>query len=305
MLAIPLRLQHKSHHAAPVIGPSLRQSPKSPPAPTSPPDAMLSVMQPTRPLTPKRPKLSLQTITGPTLLASNKSQTALNNISSAVDTPTTLRNTNENAFEVPPSTPVSAHPPTNEAFSQLRHSERPSPRTASSASPKSTVSCGPTSPFANNAPYTQALGVRSILRNSPLPRRHLANMSNRPAKRMFQPIKRVIFQETLIEMIPTPVLSDTEASADDIVVESTSADTETATPNPKALDKCDGIPGRRKRRGRDWIWRPVDEAESPTQSGERSPSTTSPVAQQYTMEPPGHPHVNQEQRCSQIPRHEI
>ncbi|KAL8748376.1 MAG: hypothetical protein Q9184_007351 [Pyrenodesmia sp. 2 TL-2023] len=285
MLAIPLRLQHESHHVTPVTGPSHRQSPKSlHPAPTSPADAMLSVMQPTRPLTPKRPKLSLQTVTAPTLPASNKSQTVLNNISSAVDTPTSLRNTYENAFEVPPSTPTSAHPPTNEAFSQLRHCERPSPRTTSSSSPIWTVSSGPTSPFASNAPYTLALGARSILRNSPLPRRHLANMSNRPAKRMFQPVKRVSFHETPIEMIPTPVLSDTEASADDIVAEGASADIGTPTSSPKPLDKCDGIPGRRKRRGQDWIWRPVDEAESPTQSNGCSPSTTSPVAQQYTMD---------------------
>ncbi|KAL8897882.1 MAG: hypothetical protein Q9207_006978, partial [Kuettlingeria erythrocarpa] len=247
--------------------------------PTSSANAMISVMQPPRSLTPKRPKLSLQTVTTSTLPASNKSRTALNNLSGAVNTPTTLRNTYENAFEVPPSTPVSAHPPTDEPFTQLRHVERPSPHTASSSSSISAVSSGPTSPFGKNAPYTVLLGARSILRNSPLPRRHLANMSNRPPKRLFQPIKRVGFHESLVEMIPTPVLSDAEASADDNTVEGTSADIGTARVSPRPLDKCDGTPGRRKRRGRDWIWRPVDEAESPIRTDGHSPSTTSPVAQ--------------------------
>ncbi|KAI4185758.1 MAG: hypothetical protein LQ346_005825 [Caloplaca aetnensis] len=280
MLAIPLRPQPESRHAAPVIGPSLQQAPVTrPPAPTSSANAMISVMQPPRPLTPKRPKLSLQTVTASTLPASNKSRTALNNLSGAANTPTTLRNTYENAFEVPPSTPVSANPPTDEPFTQLRHAERPSPHTASSSSSISAVSSGPTSPFGNNAPYTLPLGARSILRNSPLPRRHLANMSNRPPKRLFQPIKRVGFHESFVEMIPTPVLSDAETSADDKTVEGTSADTGTAMINAKPLDKCDGTPGRRKRRGRDWIWRPVDEAESPTQTNKHFPSTASPVAQ--------------------------
>lgn len=80
-------------------------------------------------------------------------------------------------------------------------------------------------------------------------------------------------------MIPTPVLSDAETSADDKAVEGTSADIGTARINPRPLDKCDGTPGRRKRRGRDWIWRPVDEAELPTRTDGHSPSTASPVAQ--------------------------
>ncbi|KAI4143368.1 MAG: hypothetical protein L6R39_004593 [Caloplaca ligustica] len=227
-----------------------------------------------RQLTPKRPKLSLQTSTVSTLPVGNKSRTALNNISSAVDSPTTSRNTHENAFEAPPSTPVSAKPHAEEAFARLRQSEGLSPHTAPSSSSASTVSSGPTSPFANTAPYTLALGARSILRNSPLPRRHLVNMSNRPSKRMFQPIKRVSFHESPVEMIPTPVFLDSDISTDEAGTETTSTGEKPAASESKPLDKSDGVPSRRKRRSRDWIWRPVDEEASPVQANSTSPLPT-------------------------------
>ncbi|KAL8718957.1 MAG: hypothetical protein Q9225_003969 [Loekoesia sp. 1 TL-2023] len=225
-----------------------------------------------RPLTPKRPKLSLQTSTLSTPPASNRSRTALNHFSSAVDSPTTFRNTYDNAFEPPPSTPVSAIPRADDAFTQLRQSERPSPHTSSSSSSISTMSSGPTSPFANTAPYTLAMGSRSILRNSPLPRRHLAHLPNRPPKRMFRPIKRVSFPENPVEMIPTPVLSDSDIDGVEKAEVERIPTSEMATvSNPQPFDKSDGIPGRRKRRSRDWIWRPVDDEVSPIQANGQIP----------------------------------
>ncbi|KAL8827420.1 MAG: hypothetical protein Q9170_007025 [Blastenia crenularia] len=277
MLAIPLR-----PYSNPTSS-SLRQDPVPiPPVQSTSASAMISMMPTPRPLTPKRPKLSLQTSTLSMLPASNQSRTALSHLSSAVDSPTTFRNTYDNAFEAPPPTPVSAKPHIKEAFVQRREPERSSPQTASSSTSISTSSSGPTSPFASTAPYTLSMGARSILRNSPLPKRHLANLANRPPKRMFQPIKRVSFPETLAEMIPTPILFDTEVGG----TENTAfiAAEQTVASNQQLLDKSDGISGRRKRRGRDWIWRPVDDEALQSQNDRhRLRSTTVSSAQENAM----------------------
>ncbi|KAI4117991.1 MAG: hypothetical protein LQ345_001882 [Seirophora villosa] len=267
MLAIPLRSQPDPHLLSSSLTASCppHQAPPAIQATTTPSaNAMISVMPTPRPLTPKRPKLSLQTSTIPTLPAGNKSRTALNILPGTVDSPTTFRNTYDNAFEATPSTPVTANPRADQAFAQLRQPERPLPHPASSSSSISTLSSGPTSPFADTAPYVLALGAKSILRNSPLPRRNLANKTNRPPKRMFQPVKRVAFHESLVEMIPTPILSDSEASIEDREPDDPSVNETTRSVNAKSCDKFDGISGRRKRRGRDWIWRPVNDEASPT-----------------------------------------
>ncbi|KAI4177377.1 MAG: hypothetical protein LQ343_000357 [Gyalolechia ehrenbergii] len=237
----------------------------------------MSTMPAPRPVTPKRPKLSLQTSTLSTRPANNCSMTALSHFSSVVDSPTTFRNTNDNAFEAPPPTPVSANPRTDEAFTQLRQQERPTPHTASSSPSISTLSSGPTSPFASTTPYTLAIGAKSILRNSPLPWRYIANLPNRPQKRIFRPTKRVSFPETLVETIPTPVLSDSDVdSVENTELESTAAAGTRTASDQRRLGKSDGKLGRRKRRGRDWIWRPVDDEASMLQvNGQRiSPTTT-------------------------------
>ena len=274
MLAIPLHSYTRSYPPELAADPSVPQAFRAiSPAQAFPSDAMISVMPTPRPLTPKRPKLSLQTSTLSTLPVNNRSRTTLSQPSSAVNPPSVFRNTNDNDLEAPPPTPVSANPHMDEAFTQLRQPERPSPHTASSFSSSSTSSSGPSSPFANTAPYTLGMGARSILRNSPLPRRHVVNLANRPAKRMFQPIKRVSFPEQMIEMIPTPVPTDLDV--DDIEndeVESIVNVDKAISPSQPPIKQFTGIPGRRKRRGRDWVWRPTDDESSPTQVDGLMPS---------------------------------
>ncbi|KAI4125953.1 MAG: hypothetical protein LQ338_004009 [Usnochroma carphineum] len=283
MLAIPLRSQPGAHLSRPVSDPSRHQDPiATSAAPAFSANAMISMMPTPRSLSPKRPKLSLQTNTASIPPAGNKPRAALNNLSSAVSSPTTFRNTYENAFEAQPSTAVSANPRIEEASTQLRQPERPSPHTASSSSSISTASSGPTSPFTKNAPYTLALGARSILRNSPLPRRHLANMSNRPPKRMFQPIKRVAFHESLVEMIPTPVLSDSEDSTEGNGLETTSPAGKKMRTGPNPIGKPNDVSGRGKRRGRDWIWRPMDDEVSSVQANGHSMPPTALASSQET-----------------------
>ncbi|KAL8783703.1 MAG: hypothetical protein Q9213_004442 [Squamulea squamosa] len=270
MLAIPLRTQSDSHLSRSATDTSLcSRLPEIPTSSSAAADAMITIMPTPRPLTPKRPKLSLQTSTVSTLPASKHSRTALSNLSSAVNSPTTYRNTYDNAFEATPSTPVSVKPHSEEAFTQVRQVQRPSPQTSHSTSSISTASPGPNSPFANTAPYTIALGARSILRNSPLPRRHTTHVSNRPAKRMFHPSKRVSFPETLVELIPTPALSELELGAEDIPTDnaiSTGASSGSESQTTSELDSVRSPgPGRRKRRSRDWVFRPLEDDASPTQ----------------------------------------
>lgn len=50
--------------------------------------------------------------------------------------------------------------------------------------------------------------------------------------------------------------------AENMELESTTAAGKKTTLDQRRLDKSDGVFGRRKRRGRDWIWRPVDDEDS-------------------------------------------
>ncbi|KAL8952917.1 MAG: hypothetical protein Q9222_001207 [Ikaeria aurantiellina] len=238
-----------------------------------------------RPLTPKRPKLSLQTSSLPILPANVQSRTALAAPSSAVDSPTTYRNTTRNAFDVPPSTPVSANPSKDDAFTELSQVQRPSPQTASSTSSISTISSGSSSPLTHTTPYMLGLGARSILRNSPLPKRHITNMSNRPPKRMFQPVKRVSFPDDFIEMIPSPVLPNIESPVVNMATEAspsrgTSEAVDTQTLEELHNEQPASPRGRRRRRGRDWIWRPTNDEASPILSNDQqacSPASAVPM----------------------------
>lgn len=199
---------------------------------------MLSVMPSTRPAAPKRPKLSLQTSTlaAPALPRS----AAVIGISASAESPTN-RNTHANAFDAPPPTPTSAIQP------QVHFPS--SSTTTSSAFPG-------VSPFHNDAPYILPIGTHSVLRNSPLPRRHVSAASNRAPRRMFPPVKRVAFPERLVEFMPTPVieeLSDSEVE--------TSSSEDDHKRRREVIEAEDGhstpVHGRRKRR--DWIWRPVED----------------------------------------------
>jgi hypothetical protein len=72
---------------------------------------------------------------------------------------------------------------------------------------------------------------------------------------MFPPVKRVAFQEKLVDLVPTPDVED-------------SSDVETEVPSTEdehqrrreTIEAEDGhvVQGRRKRR-REWVWRPMDD----------------------------------------------
>ena len=73
---------------------------------------------------------------------------------------------------------------------------------------------------------------------------------------MFPPVKRVAFQERLVEFMPTPVvegLSDTEVE--------TSSTEDDHKRGRKVIEAEDGhsvsVHGRRKKR--DWVWRPMED----------------------------------------------
>ena len=180
--------------------------------------AMLSVMPSSRPTATNRPKLSLQT-------------SKLSSPAVAGEFPT-IRSTN--VLDAPPPTPTSTVQPqihfppsaTSSAFPGVFH-------------------------FPNDAPYFLPIGTRSILRNSPLPRRHLSATSTRTPKRMFPPMKRVAFQERLVEFTPTPViegLSDTE-------FDTSSSEDE----HKRRREVIEAEDGHRRRKRQDWVWRPVED----------------------------------------------
>ncbi|KAL6717458.1 hypothetical protein ACLMJK_005373 [Lecanora helva] len=211
--------------------------------------AMLSAMPQTRPPPPKRPKLSLQTSI-PQMLPPQRRGDLLNTLST--DSPTT-RNTNANTFDHPPPTPSSVAGPSV--------SFPPSSSTSSSSSESPQ--------FANQIPYTLPIGTHSILRNSPLPPRHIsaAAASVRQPRRMFPPVKQVCFREQrLTETIPIPSLEishEIEAEGEEVGGEGDVPNTEEEQQRRREeIQAEDGHATpthyRRKRR-REWIWRPVED----------------------------------------------
>ncbi|MCJ1339872.1 hypothetical protein MMC09_005164 [Bachmanniomyces sp. S44760] len=250
----------------------------------------------------RRPKLCLQTSTLPPPFA-RKSATALN-IGLPGDSPT-IRNTYANAFEPAISAGVSS-PTTSNAQIQQAASTTPTCRTPLSSTeqastPSSNVSSTTTStssdiypsPSSHShnhiPPYTLPHTARSILRNSPLPRRHLtlSATTSRPPRRMFPPVKRVLFRESLAEVAPTPVVEASES-------ESESSDSSegkskrrrgekpslSMTTNGNAVDETDAvedapstpIQGRRKKR-REWVWTLDPVAGGDDGATEQDPST--------------------------------
>lgn len=199
--------------------------------------AMRSVMPLSRPAAPDRPKLSLQTSTLSSPVAQRSA--AVTSLSDSTETPT-FQDVHANAFDAPPPTPTSAIQP------QVHF---PSSSTTPSAFPA-------VSPFHNDAPYVLPIGMHSILCNSPLPRRHVSAASIRAPRRMFSPVKRVAFQERMVEIMPTPVIegwSDTEVE--------TSSTEDDHKRRRDVIEAEDGhstpVQGRRKRR--DWVWRPMED----------------------------------------------
>lgn len=197
--------------------------------------AMLSVIPSARPAAPKRPKLSLQTSTLPSPALQRSA--AVTGLSASTDSPT-IRSTHANDFDAPPPTPTSAIQP------QIHF---PTSTTTSSAFPGISL-------LHSDAPYILPIGTHSILRNSPLPRRHVSAATNRAPRRMFLPVKRVAFQERLVEYMPTPViegLPDTEVEA--------SSTEEDHKRRREIIEAEDGrsTPVDRRLKRRDWMWSEV------------------------------------------------
>lgn len=246
MLALPMRpdlLHHAFSPSTPVSDPESCTTQTT--APAAGTMLSLSVMALPRPdhtdLQPppaKRPKLSLATSTLP--LTFDKSTTGLM-LAVPTDSPT-LRNTYANAYE--------PHRVSATSFS------------SPSAKPKSPI-CRLTSPYPHESPYQLSLGVRSILRNSPLPRRHLSATSARTTRRMFPNTKRVSYRCPLEEIMPAKrPLSEIESPTKQIgnfeETESEPSDSVTEKKPECGSEDDVGIPvmptrGRRKRR-REWVW---------------------------------------------------
>ncbi len=193
-------------------------------------DAMLSVMPPSRPSAPHRPKLSLQT-------SKLSSPAAQRSAPVAAESPT-IRKTHINVFDAPPPTPTSAVQPQVHFPSSI-----------------SSTFQG-VSPFHNDAPYILPIGTHSILRNSPLPRRHVSATSLKGPRRKFPPIKRVAFQERLVEVMPTPII---EGSSDTEIETSSSEDDHKRRREVIEAEDGHSTPTHGRRKRRDWVWRPLED----------------------------------------------
>ncbi|RHZ60009.1 uncharacterized protein CDV56_107658 [Aspergillus thermomutatus] len=142
---------------------------------------------------PQRPKLTLQTKSLPMTFGSSTTGLSLSLAAGATASPT-VRNTFRNAYDVscPPSATVS---PSKSSMSRFGKPSSPYPTDA------------------NGNPYQQPLGVKSILRNSPLEptarRRSISVAPNGPnggssSRRVFFPAeKRVSYRYPLEEEIKT------------------------------------------------------------------------------------------------------
>ena len=209
--------------------------------------AMLSVMPSSRPPTPKRPKLSLQTAI-PSVSTSQGRRPSLNLATADLESPTG-RNTYANTRDAPPPTPSSTIKP---------HIDFPAPALSipeTGAPPATLARSEQVSPFAHEDPYVLPIGTRSILRNSPLSKRHLSGVSTRTPRRIFPPVKRVGFEENPVEVIPTPVIETLEEGAD-----SEPQPHEAREERKAAIEAEDGHASAGSRRSkREWIWRPMPE----------------------------------------------
>ncbi len=223
-------------------------------------DAMTAIMSTSTPPASKRPKLSLQTSSVSSLHAGHKSRTAFN-LSLVTQIPT-YSNTYGNAIDHPsvgaPSTP-----------SDKKHSPQSSPEDHSSPSSSNlsatTLTSCHSSPFPSSTPYSLSLGPRSILRNSPLPRKLVSATSSRTPKLLFPRPKKVCFREELEDLIPSSIVDETPAASETPYSDASDKRLEDEILERKALDDLleeeattFQVCGRRKRR-RDWIWRPLED----------------------------------------------
>ena len=258
MLTLPMRsphsnLDHKSSGPYSPVEEARQPSrvisshPKAAPATMS-----VSVLPSVRPVPARRPKLSLQTNTTPLLFAAHKLSTGLA-LNTAIDSPT-VRNTYNNAFNPQAAVSPSAKRQTDKGPNLPVSAEALTPLAYSSATSSTSSE---TSPFSQPLPYAHSIVPRSILRNSPLPRRLLSATSTKLSKRMFPPQKRVVFHSKLVELIPTPVIEEPDSSDSDASNSSQTRGTVSSSQGTLKVDEAEFAPttpqGRRKRR-REWIW---------------------------------------------------
>ncbi|CAF9931794.1 MAG: hypothetical protein HETSPECPRED_008198 [Heterodermia speciosa] len=230
-------------------------------------DAILPATSPRH--RPKRPKLSLQTSNVSSLPAGHRSKTAFpistvrqsatseNSLASIVDAPSHTAVTPQAK-----SPPIDIRSVDIVSFSPTRRST-------------TTSSSGCTSPFPATTPYYLPMGARSILRNSPLPPRSIPSTGPKTAKVLFPRIKHVCFRERLEELIPAPTIDQTHDTSDLSDSDTSDKRLEDEIAERKALDNLleeeEGnstapVRGRRKPRKRDWIWRPLEDNISASQS---------------------------------------
>ncbi|KAL9640767.1 MAG: hypothetical protein Q9164_000082 [Protoblastenia rupestris] len=161
----------------------------------------------------------------------------------------TLHNTYANSFDAPPPIPSSPMKP---------YIDFPTPSTSINAAntpATSWITPGHISPFPHEVPYVLPIGTCSILRNSPLRKRHLSAASTRNPKRIFPPVKRVIFQDESAEVIPTPVIESSDDEADeDSVLDERHGERKAVI---EAEDRHLSADHSRSKRRREWIWRPM------------------------------------------------
>ena len=262
-------------------------------------DAMTATM-PSTTSTTKRPKLSLQTANVSSLPAGQKSRTALN-LTVVTQTPT-YGNSYANAFNGP-FKGVSCTSSDENPSQQSSPEDRSSP--GSSNSSATTLTSCHTSPFSPAMPYCLPLGCRSILRNSPLPRRLVSASSTRTPKVFFPRTKKVCFRERLEEYIPIPLADETTNPSETQNWDSSEMRFEDEIAERKALDDLleeevtkPLVHGRRKRR-REWIWRPLEDDISCLQDGDV------PGVDELQAFPPHNlptPELKQEQTVPEVPQ---
>lgn len=235
----------------------LRLAPKPPVQQT---DTMISIMPSSKLPTPKRPKLSLQTFA----TVSSAGEKAKANLTLSTGTETPIRtSTYANAF-APSQTPTSCVHHVQEAPVQASLDDQNTPPSSTSSSATSSSS-GHSSPFPVSAPYSLPIGAHSILRNSPLPRKHLS-VATRINRRRFLPVKRVMFREILEDIIPAQIVGCSSDSSDSDCGEKRQRATfEKAEIRERqsANSVDEGAPStpvnRRRKRRREWVWRPLDD----------------------------------------------
>ncbi|KAI9804569.1 MAG: hypothetical protein M1833_006642 [Piccolia ochrophora] len=224
----------------------------------------------------KRPKLSLQISVPDAPRAFGKSTTNLT-LSTPSGSPT-VRNTYNNAYEPVVATATPAPP-------RVASSPLSATTTRSPAYRRSSLFADP----ASDVPYQQPMGVRSILRNSPLPRlRPRSTTSTRAPRVLFPRQKRVVYSSPMSEDITTTRFTFTHMELlqeDDerdeaewrTQLEARRGDTPPPPPRDEASDESDesttnserlATPKRGRRQKRNWTWTlsPIDETKLGTKS---------------------------------------